>query len=121
MRDESHYPSNELLFSEDMLRKVELSPSKDHLRIWQTVKDLVDKRIANDEQHRFYWPKLGENGVGVHWKLTFNKNKIRTASIRDKIIRNLADGLYITTDEFKRRLELIKDILNTEAQYVKAK
>lgn len=120
-RKEDHYVKNELYFSEEMLRKIELAPSKDHLRIWQAVKEMADECIENDNQHRYYWPLLGEQGVGIHWSLTFNRNKIRTASIRDKIIRNLADGCYITTDELKRRLELIKDILNTEAQYVKAK
>lgn len=112
---------DEIWLSEDMIRKIELSPSKDHHRIWKEVKAVVDKCIEDDRSHAGGYPKMSENGEGVLWRLTFNISKVKTASIRDKIIRNVADGAYLDTNELKRRLELLKDVLNVEAQYVKAK
>lgn len=111
----------EMLFSEEMVRKNELAPSEEHHRIWKAVKALVDKYIENDQQHAPNYPKMKDNGEGVLWRISFNANKVRTSSVRDKIIRNIADDNYINTAELKRRLELLKDVLNAEAQYVKTK
>ena len=112
---------DEIWLSDNMIRKIELAPSQDHYRIWKEVKAIVDKNKENDRSPESYYPNIKDNGEGTLWRITFNVSRIKTASIRDKIIRNVADGEYINTDELKRRLELLKDVLNAEAQYVKAK
>lgn len=112
---------DEIWLSEKMIRKIEFSPSQDHHRIWKETKAVVDKSIEDDRTHASSYPKMKDNGEGVLWRLRFNISKVKTASIRDKIIRNVADGTYINTQELKRRLGLLKDVLNTEAQYVKTK
>lgn len=107
--------------TEDMLRKIELAPTTDHLRIWNDAREKIKEAVKDNPDAEDSAPHLAENGAEVAFALNYNTDVVRTASIKDKIIRNIADGNILQLGEFLDKIKLLKDILNEEAKYVKAK
>ena len=78
-----------IYLTEDMLRKIELAPTADHLRIWNDASEKIKEAVKGNPNAERCAPDLTENGEGVAFALQYNADMIRTASIKDKIIRNL--------------------------------
>ena len=107
--------------TKEMIMKMEFAPTKEHKAVWKAIKD---KRDWFKQHYDVQMPLMDDNATTVRWSLQFNRDCVKTASIKDKIVRALCEdnrGNYTTIGSILNKLKALKDLYETEDKYEQSK
>ena len=107
--------------TKEMIMQMEFAPTKEHKAVWQAIKE---KRDWFAKQWDTSLPAMDTNATTVRWSLEFNRDCVKTASIKDKIVRALCEdnrGNYTTIGSILNKLKALKDLYETEDKYEQSK
>lgn len=107
--------------TKEMIKQMEFAPTKEHKAVWMAIKD---KRDWFEQHYDVGMPFMDDNATTVRWALQFNRDCVKTAGIKDKIIRALCEDNrmnYTVIGSILNKLKALKDLYETEDKYEQSK
>lgn len=107
--------------TKEMIMQIEFAPTKEHKAVWEAIKE---KRDWFAKQWDTSLPAMDTNATTVRWSLQFNRDYVKTAGIKDKIIRALCEDNHMTytgIGSILNKLKALKDLYETEDKYEQSK
>ena len=107
--------------TKEMIMQMEFAPTEEHKAVWASIKQ---KRDWFAKQHDVNMPLMDDNATTVRWTLEFNRDYVKTAGIKDKIIRALCEDNHMTytgIGSILNKLKALKALYETEDKYEQSK
>lgn len=107
--------------TKEMIKQMEFAPTKEHKAVWKAIKD---KRDWFKQHYDVSMPLMDDDATTVRWVLQFNCDYVKTAGIKDKIVRALCEDNrmnYTVIGSILNKLKALKDLYETEDKYEQSK